>query len=446
MMMEEKVYTVHEFNNEVRLLLEKNYQSIWVEGEISNLASPASGHRYFTLKDESAQLRCAFFRQRQLRHSSSIENGIAVLVRGKISLYETRGDFQLIVEHIEPAGEGVLRRRYDELKNKLIAEGLFDSSLKLMTPELPNTIGIITSTSGAAIQDILSTLYRRFPIADVLVYPVSVQGKQATSEIVSALEKANKYPTCDVLILSRGGGSLEDLWPFNEEAVVRAIVDSSIPVVAGIGHETDVTLSDLAADYRAATPTAAAEYVTPDKNDLIDHLASLRYRAQLTIESYFQKQNQNIDLLSRRLRHPLERLRSYQQTLRNLIDRSVFCISGKEHRKEMALLRLSQRLLMLSPVAKIERNRVLFESLTSRLILRKKSLILDPAGLVAAIEGRLQALSPKHTLERGYAILRAQKTGDVISDAKYVNTGEHLTAELAHGQLVCTIDKIDPIN
>jgi len=444
-LMEEIIYTVQEFNHEVRSLLEKRYESIWIEGEISNLATPPSGHRYFTLKDANAQLRCAFFRQRRLYSSPDIGNGIAVIVRGKISLYETRGDFQLIVEHIELAGEGLLRRRYDELKNKLAAEGLFDSSLKPIVPELPTTIGVITSSSGAAIQDILTTLKRRYPIADVLVYPTSVQGSQAAKEIVGALERANKAPFCDVLILSRGGGSLEDLWSFNEETVVRAIVASNIPVVAGIGHEIDITLSDLAAAYRAATPTAAAEHVTPDKDELLEQIASLEYRTRLSTESNCQKEGQNIDLLTRRLRHPLELLNSHKQALRNLVDRSAFEAIGGNHQRQIALLRLTQHLHMLSPLSKIERDRVLFDSLTRRLNLRRKNLTPVPAGIVAAAQGRLQALSPQHTVGRGYAILRDFATGDVISNAQKARPGGRINAELANGQLECTIDKIGSI-
>ena len=254
---ERTVYSVSELNQTIRGLLESEFPLIWVEGEISNLAQPSSGHMYFSLKDESAQVRCAMFRGRNQFLRFTPENGQKVVIRARVSLYEARGEFQLIAEHMEDAGAGALQRAFEELKARLAAEGLFDESLKQDIPELPTRIGVITSPTGAAIRDVLSVLQRRFPAIPVLVYPVPVQGDGAAEKIVATLQLASKRKDCDVLLLVRGGGSLEDLWSFNEEIVARAIVASEIPVVCGVGHEVDFTIADFAADVRAPTPSAA---------------------------------------------------------------------------------------------------------------------------------------------------------------------------------------------
>ena len=257
-----KIYTVSQLNRETGQLLSRHFLSIRVEGEISNLSTPASGHVYFSLKDANAQVRCAMFKNQRRRGGFKPENGKQVIVTAEVSLYEPRGDYQLIVEHIEEAGDGALRRAFDALKLKLSAEGLFDAANKQSLPALPKAIGVITSPSGAAIRDILTVLQRRFPAIPVIIYPTAVQGTNAQHEIAGAIAIANKSWQCDVLILARGGGSLEDLWAFNEEKVARAIATSSIPIISGIGHETDFTIADFAADLRAPTPSAAAEHAS----------------------------------------------------------------------------------------------------------------------------------------------------------------------------------------
>ena len=256
------IYQVSEFTEQARRLVESEFDNVWLTGEISNLATPASGHIYFSLKDKNAQVRCAMFRNRRSNRNGQLKNGDAVLLSGSASIYEPRGDFQLIVDYIEPAGEGELRRRFELLKAKLAEQGLFDPKRRKALPGMPQCIGLITSPSGAALHDITVTLARRFPLADVVHYPVMVQGESACQQIADALDKANNEQRCDVLILARGGGSLEDLWAFNEEMVARAVHRSKIPVVVGVGHETDVTLADYAADHRAATPTAASWWPT----------------------------------------------------------------------------------------------------------------------------------------------------------------------------------------
>jgi len=262
--LERDVYTVSRLNREVRTVLEGSFPLLWVEGELSNLSQPPSGHIYFSLKDEYAQVRCAMFRTRRVHLRFRPENGVHVLARVRVSLYEGRGDFQLVVEHLEPAGEGALRLAFERLKQKLASEGLFDAARKRPIPEFPRQVGLITSAAGAAVRDLLSVLARRYPALPVLIFPVPVQGGEAAEAMVAALRRANARAECDVLILARGGGSMEDLWPFNDETLARAIASSAIPVVTGIGHEIDFTIADFVADQRAATPSAAAELVSPD--------------------------------------------------------------------------------------------------------------------------------------------------------------------------------------
>jgi exodeoxyribonuclease VII large subunit len=262
-----EIYSISELNSEARVLLEKRFPLIWVEGEISNLARPASGHIYFSLKDEAAQVRCAMFKMHNRLVNFQPKNGQQVLARVRISLYEARGEFQLIVEHMEETGDGALRRQFELLKQKLFEEGLFDEAHKQALPFLPTQLGVITSPSGAAIRDILSVLKRRFPGIPVLIYPVPVQGTEAPQAIVESIHSAAKCQDCDLLILARGGGSLEDLWAFNEETVARAINACPIPIVTGIGHEIDFTIADFVADYRAPTPSAAAEFISPDHTE-----------------------------------------------------------------------------------------------------------------------------------------------------------------------------------
>jgi exodeoxyribonuclease VII large subunit len=439
--MSDGIYTVRQFNREVRQLLESSYQKVWIEGEISNLATPTSGHLYFTLKDEEAQIRCALFRNRRLRLRCTVENGVAVHLRGQVSLYEVRGEFQLIVDYVEAAGEGILRRKFEELKQKLDREGLFDMSLKQPIPKIPRCIGVITSPTGAAIRDIVTTLKRRYPVANVLVYPVAVQGVQAVPQIVQALVQANHAPLCDVLILSRGGGSLEDLWAFNEEAVVRAIHASEIPVVSGIGHEIDVTLSDLAADYRAATPTAAAESVSPDRDELASELNARSRRLQNVMDHGLQQQAQHLDLLASRLRHPADRIHANRQDLANMTVRAFFALQTNRHQHEIAALRLRQRLNSASPHLVLEKNQFYVDNLVQRLDRLCRNLAFNPTRELSSFTARLHALSSRHTLQRGYTILRDAVDGRVISNAVAVQRGQAVEAELAHGWLQCTVER-----
>src|SRR5580700_1641007 len=294
------IYSVSRLNREVRVLLERGFGSLWLEAEISNFARPSSGHWYFSLKDAAAQVRCAMFRQRNMLCAFIAKDGQKVLVRARIGLYEPRGEYQLIVDHMEDAGLGALKRQFEELSAKLEREGLFAADRKRPLPGLPRRIGIITSPTGAAVRDILHVLARRFPAAAVLIYPVPVQGAQAAGEIVAALELAGRRAECDVLILARGGGSLEDLWAFNDERLARAIVASPIPVITGIGHEIDFTIADFAADVRAPTPSAAAELVVPDAEEWLGAFVRLSTRLQRGMRRSLDERRERLRLLARR--------------------------------------------------------------------------------------------------------------------------------------------------
>src|SRR6202522_2400896 len=313
---ERDIYSVSRLNREVRVLLERGFGTLWVEAEMSNFSRPSSGHWYFSLKDTNAQVRCAMFRQRNMLCAFTARDGQKVLVRARIGLYEPGGEFQLIVEHMEDAGLGALKRQFEELSAKLAAEGLFAAERKRPLPALPRRIGVITSPTGAAVRDILHVLARRFPAVAVLIYPVSVQGAAAAGEIVAALKLANRRAECDVLILARGGGSLEDLWAFNDEALARAIVASPIPVVSGIGHEIDFTMADFAADVRAPTPSAAAEIAVPDGEEWLISLSRLAHRLQRGLLRRVEAQRERLRWLIGRAALVSPTARLSQQTQR----------------------------------------------------------------------------------------------------------------------------------
>lgn len=386
------VWTISRLNREVRLLIETGLPALWLEGEISNLARPASGHVYFSLKDESAQVRCALWRNAALRVSFTPRNGLQVLVRARVSVYEPRGEYQLIIERMEEAGEGALRRRFEELKARLHAEGLFDEAAKRALPRLPTRIGVITSPSGAAVRDIVHVLARRFPAVPVLVYPVPVQGEGAAARIAAALELASQRAECDVLILARGGGSLEDLWSFNEEVVARAIRACTIPVISGVGHEVDFTIADFAADRRAPTPSGAAEIAVPDAADWLARVDNDAARLRAAMRRLLAARAERLAWQQRRLSiaHPGNRLRQHGQRLDEL-----------ERRLQGAV---TQRLAALR-------------------------------GRCESAARTLHAVSPLATLDRGYAIVSRASDGTVLLDPAAVAPGEALEIRLARGRL-----------
>ena len=312
---EKIVLTVSQLNRRTKQLLETHLPLIWVSGELSNLAKPASGHWYFSLKDEQAQVRCAMFRNANQRLRWRPESGQQVLIRARVSLYEGRGEYQLIAEHMEAAGTGLLQQQYEALKTKLQAEGLFDASFKRELPPFPSTIGVITSPTGAAIHDIITVLERRYRAANVIVFPVSVQGETAAPEMIAALQKVELLNQCDVVIIGRGGGSLEDLWAFNNEALAHAIANCPVPIVSAVGHEVDVTIADFVADCRAPTPSASAEIVSPDINEWLQVLDGYHEQLLGKITSALSEKKQQLLSLKKQLRHPGERIRHQQEQL-----------------------------------------------------------------------------------------------------------------------------------
>ena len=437
------VYTVSRLNAEANDLLESHFPLIWVEGEISNLSRPASGHLYFTLKDARAQVRCAMFRNRNRHLGFRPENGMQVLVRAGVSLYQPRGDFQLIVEVMEEAGHGALQRAFEELKRRLAEEGLFDETLKQPLPALPRCIGVITSPSGAAIRDILSVLARRFPAVPVLVYPVAVQGDEAVAEIIAALDVANRRRDCDVLILARGGGSLEDLQAFNDERLARAIHASRIPVVSAVGHEIDFTIADFVADRRAPTPSAAAEMVVPDRNEWLARLRQLDARMAQHLRRRLQEMRMRLATLEARLQrqHPGRRLRQHSQRLDELGLRLERALRQGLHRRRHRLEALEARLHRFSPMPRLARTRQRLDDLRHRLIQATLARVEHARRECGTLARQLHAVSPLATLERGYAIV-TDGQGRILRSAAAVEPGDRVEARLAHGRLGCRVEEI----
>ncbi|MCR4301563.1 MAG: exodeoxyribonuclease VII large subunit [Sulfuricaulis sp.] len=435
------IYTVSRLNREVRLLLEGGFPPLWIEGEISNLSRPASGHIYFSLKDAQAQVRSAFFRQHQRQLRTALKDGLHILVRARVSLYEGRGDYQIIIEYLEEAGEGALRRAFDALKQRLSQEGLFDIAHKKPLPRLPRRLGIITSPSGAVLHDILTTLRRRFPAIPVLVYPVPVQGEGAAEKIAAAIWLAGERRDCDALILARGGGSLEDLWAFNEEAVARAIHACPIPIVSGIGHETDFTIADMAADARTPTPTAAAEMLSPDQQEWLAQFERIESRLFKSMPGLLRYRNQHVDWLAARLVHPRHRINLLQQSLKTLAQRLYLGQAAGFRHAHAELRDAIARLLQHAPRPRFLSLQMENEHLYSRLVTgMKRRLELAHSRLRERMQ-TLHALSPFATLERGYAIVQRADSGAIVTDAGKIRIGERVRARLARGRLDCVVEK-----
>ena len=440
---ERDVYTVSRLNAEARLLLESGLPMLWLEGEMSNLARPASGHLYFSLKDERAQVRCAMFRQYNRYLAFTPRNGQHLRVRARVSLYEARGEFQLIVEQMEDAGEGALRARLEALKKKLDAEGLFDESAKRPLPAVPARIGVVTSPSGAAIRDVLKVLGRRFPAVPVRIYPVPVQGEEAAPRIARALELAGKLRDCDLLIVTRGGGSLEDLWAFNEEAVVRAIHACDIPVISAVGHEVDVTLSDLAADVRAPTPSAAAEVAVPEATSWLAQLHQLASRLQRHVRRRIALEMEKSVWLGKRLeqRDPRRVLQQGAQSLDELERRLVQAERRLLDSLAAGLREQSAHLTRLSPAASIGRRNQRVLEVRRRLDEAVRKRLDDSATGLTLAARALHAVSPLATLERGYAIV-FDAAGNVLRSTGKLATGDSVDVRLADGDFGATVSRV----
>jgi exodeoxyribonuclease VII large subunit len=439
---ERDIYSVSRLNQEARLLLEQGFPRIWLAGELSNVSRPSSGHLYFTLKDARAQIRAAMFRSRNQAIRFRPEEGLQVLVRGRISLYEPRGDYQLIVDQMEKAGDGALRRAFEELKRKLDAEGLFDATRKQPLPVLPGRIGVITSPSGAAVRDVMSVLRRRFPAIPVLIYPVPVQGKEAGGEIANAIRLASRRADCDVLILTRGGGSLEDLWPFNEEVVARAIHDCRVPLVSAVGHEIDFTIADFVADRRAATPSAAAELVVPDQLEWLARLTQLSARLENRLRQMLSDDQRRMAWLEQRLQqlHPGQYLRQQAQRLDELEQRARLLIEIKFNRLQYSLKELNERLQRHSPRQLLGRLQLQQDLLAQRLGTAVLGLLAEKRRRLELACRSLDTISPLATLQRGYAIVSQLPERRILRQAASVKAGDRVEARLAEGTLVCTVD------
>jgi exodeoxyribonuclease VII large subunit len=440
-----RAISVAELNRMAKRLLEDGIARIWVEGEVSNVARPASGHVYFTLKDEQAQVRCAWFRQRQRGPTIHLKNGDQVLVLGKVSIYEPRGDYQVIVEQVEAAGEGELRRRFEALKNKLAAEGLFDEARKSALPALPGRIGVVTSASGAAIRDIVTVLRRRFPAIPVIVYPTSVQGEAAAAEIVAAIDTAVRRNECDLLIVGRGGGSLEDLWPFNEEVVARAIADCPIPVISAVGHEVDVTIADFVADRRAPTPSGAAEIAVPDQTEWQRQLTAIATRIASLGRRYVEDRSQAVDWLARRIAQssPAATVARQRDWLRNLMQVMVAAVRHDLASRGRNLAQTRFRLLQRSPAVGVQRSISRLSALENRLVNSGHNAIDRRRQRLGLAARGLDSVSPLATLERGYAIVTAAGSGRILTSASDAPVGTSIHARLAYGTLEATVSASD---
>ena len=436
--LDREVLTVSQLNGRARVLLEDVFSNIWVEGEISNLARPASGHVYFTLKDSGAQVRCALFRNNAARVRQALRDGLAVKVRGKVSLFEGRGDYQLILDTVEPAGDGALRLAFDALKEKLGNEGLFSSERKRALPAHPQRIGIVSSPTGAVIRDIISVFRRRAPQVRLTLIPTAVQGREATAQIVRALQLADARGF-DALILARGGGSLEDLWCFNEEAVARAIAACVTPIVSAVGHETDVSISDFVADVRAPTPSAAAELLAPDSSDLGRRLESLQRRLLLRIQNRLAHDRLRLDSLARRLRHPGERLRQQAQRLDDLDMRLRRAFEQRLNQRRERLARLDTRLAAQHPGRALALLKQRLDNLAERLPRAMRQTLATRRQHLQVQVQTLQVVSPLATLSRGYSILLDER-GQAIRSAAQTRNGQRLTARLGEGELQVRVE------
>ncbi len=435
-----EIYSVSQLNREVRTILEGSFRMLWIEGEISNLAQPASGHLYFSLKDSRSQVRCAMFRSHNNLLRFQPENGMQVLIYARVSLYEARGEFQLIADRMEPAGEGALQLAFEQLKKRLEQEGLFSPLHKKELPEFPRIVGIVTSPTGAAIRDVLSVLGRRFPALEVIIYPTQVQGETAAQQIARMINLADKRKECDVLIVTRGGGSLEDLWSFNEEVVARAIHACETPVVVGVGHEIDFTIADFVADVRAPTPSAAAELISFDQEELKQQLTGYEIGFRDLITRKISQLDQKVNELQRRLVHPGRRLEELSQRLDDLSIRMNKAAMASIHQRSIRLSTLIINLKQYNPEKVIAMNlercqqyRIRIDSAMLNRLEKLKAKLSETART-------LQSVSPLNTLHRGYAIMQ-KAPGQIIRTSRDVGVGDRVTAQLSSGALECTVDR-----
>ncbi|ABM18813.1 exodeoxyribonuclease [Marinobacter sp. C1S70] len=437
-----RALTVSELNHQARHLLESSFMQVWVEGELSGFSRPSSGHWYFSLKDQKCQIRCAMFRGANQRIRTLPREGDQIRIRGKVTLYENRGDFQIIVEHLEPAGLGALQQAFEALKARLQGEGLFDPARKKPIPATPRHIGVVTSPTGAAIHDILTVLKRRCPAIPVTLYPTAVQGQPATADIVQAIDRAQQHGLADVLIIGRGGGSLEDLWCFNEEAVARAIAACPIPTVSAVGHEVDVTIADFVADLRAPTPSAAAEKISPDQQDWLRRLTEQQGRLGQSARRLLQRLDNQLGHLSARLRDPRRELLEKAQRMDELELRLNKAIRDRLDQQKQKTDYLLQRMSAQSPRRTLKTVREQTQRLEERLTLATRHQLRQKDERLQHIAQTLHVVSPLVTLGRGYAIVK-DDNDRIVRKAGDLETGSQITARLGHGSVSARVTEIN---
>ncbi len=429
------IYTVSKLTQKIKALLEKNYSILWLSGEISNIRVPASGHAYFSLKDEKAQISAVMFKGQLRQLKFKLEDGAKIIGLGRLSVYEPRGSYQIILEYAEPHGAGALQIAFEQLKRQLEGEGLFDSGIKKALPYLPTKIGVITSPNGAVIRDILRVLNRRYPQMAVDVLPVRVQGESAIQEIVDALDTANRHSSCDLIILARGGGSFEDMAAFNSEAVARAIYASDKPVVSAIGHETDFSIADFVADLRAPTPSAAAEIAVPIKSDLIARNMELYHRCRQALIRRVSLERNRLAQLAKNMRHLIRGLQNQQMRYDDLNERLLRAGTIFVQNRWAQYINASRSLLSNKPDKYMLLYKSKHQHIAHRLIQAVQRMLSRHLEQLRTLDASLRALNPNAILQRGYSITRTLPHRNIVNDTQQVNLNDHLEVQLAHGAL-----------
>ena len=439
----QEIISVSEINRRAKSILEENFPFVWIQGEVSNFFSAASGHWYFSLKDESSEIRCAMFANKSHRITFEPKDGDHLVLNGTLSIFEGRGQYQIIVEHIELAGEGALLKAFEELKKKLLTEGLFDDSLKKKLPSYPRSIAVVTSPDGAVIQDIINVLSRRSPFFNLTVVPTLVQGEKAAPLICEALDKASNLENIDLIILARGGGSIEDLWAFNNEEVARAIVNCPIPLVSAVGHETDFTISDFVADIRAPTPSIAAEIISQPYSELKETLEGYQSYLLKSVESQFDSQRTRITNLIKRIRHPGDKLREIGQKVdyleTALIQEMHQKVSFKKNQLNLSQLSLQQN----SPQNKVKEAKVYLQNASKDLLKAFNLKIERKRKLLGELVATIEAVSPLSVLARGYSIISTEPKGKILSSSDQVEIGQTISAVLNKGSIKAEVKSKD---
>ena len=439
----QEIISVSEINRRAKSILEENFPFVWIQGEVSNFFSAASGHWYFSLKDESSEIRCAMFANKSHRITFEPKDGDHLVLNGTLSIFEGRGQYQIIVEHIELAGEGALLKAFEELKKKLLTEGLFDDSLKKKLPSYPRSIAVVTSPDGAVIQDIINVLSRRSPFFNLTVVPTLVQGEKAAPLICEALNKASNLENIDLIILARGGGSIEDLWAFNNEEVARAIVNCPIPLVSAVGHETDFTISDFVADIRAPTPSIAAEIISQPYSELKETLEGYQSYLLKSFESQFDSQRTRITNLIKRIRHPGDKLREIGQKVdyleTALIQEMHQKVSFKKNQLNITQLSLQQN----SPQNKVKEAKVYLQNASKDLLKAFNLKIERKRKLLGELVATIEAVSPLSVLARGYSIISTEPEGKILSSSNQVKIGQTISAVLNKGSIKAEVKSKD---